>query len=69
MDNPILKEDADRIIDRASDLISDRKYILWYYKKLYEIGVDKFVEIEEIARQGIHPPRRFASLLKRAKRD
>jgi hypothetical protein len=68
VDKPLLKEEADNIIESISDLMGDPKFIKWYYKKLYDLGVDKFMELAALAREGTYPARRFSSLLKRTKR-
>lgn len=67
MDKPILKEEAERTIEAVSDLISDRKFMAWYYKRLYVLGVDKFLSLATEARNAMYPPRKFSSLLKRTK--
>jgi hypothetical protein len=68
VDKPLKKEEADEIIESVADLMGDPKFRKWYYMKLYDLGEDKFRELEALARQGTYPSRRFSSLLKRAKR-
>lgn len=69
MDKPkrfLRKEEADEIIDRVSDLIDDPQYKPFFFKKLHQLGEERFLQIADAARdEGVeHKGRKFASLLK-----
>lgn len=56
--------EVDTLISQASHLIDDVKYMPFYYRKLYEIGADRFKQTILLAEKGNQPSRLFAKLLK-----
>lgn len=44
--------EADRILESVSDLIDDKKYKPFFYKRLYILGPTKFLELADRARKG-----------------
>lgn len=55
--------EARKIINTTRDLINP-SFEGWYYKKLYEIGVARYLEFAEIARKGRNPQGLFSYWLK-----
>lgn len=66
MDKSLTKDQAEEVMAGVSDLIDDPKYRPYFFKRLYQIGVDNFLEAAALARKdGVtHKGRKFASLLR-----
>jgi hypothetical protein len=57
---------ADAVIAQY-DFLIDPKYIKWFYKQLYRLGVPRFIELAGRAAEGRDPKRLFSKLLKEAR--
>ncbi len=51
-------------MQEAADLIDDSRYRPFFFKRLYNLGPAKFLELADRARAGAQPARLFCKLLK-----
>lgn len=56
---------ADKIIDSVDDLIDDKKYKPFFFKKLYKLGPTIFLQIAESSRKAKYPGHYFTSCLRK----
>ena len=73
MENPeegkqfnIPPDEADLLIDKVTDLISDKDYRSYYFKHLQRLGPGRFLALAEQARRKDKPVAWFAKSLKYA---
>lgn len=62
---PLSAPEADAVIKSCVDLIDDKRYEPFFYKKLYKLGKSRFLEMAERARKyGNSNGKFFVHLLK-----
>lgn len=61
------REEAEAIIAGVEHLIDDPKFKPFFFRKLYELGPTRFMEIADQSRHADYPSRKFARTLKTTK--